>query len=303
MALISHDHLQAASLHVSSFFKGTAKTITINGEKWKYLDQGDPQGETILFLHGMGSNKSIWRGQMQGYANDKYRRIAIDIPGACLTQYFSHGKHTLTELARWLDKYLEVLNIEKVHIVSHSTMTLAGTFYASTRPEKIQTLTMMAVPNLFGDAALGPYGTINEFRKDIAVESPDDVAVFFNKMFYSPPKLPKTLLKLMLAEYKRYLPDFLNVIEQYAESLPIIMSHTRRVSCPTLIVNSAHDAYAPLEFTQSLSWHYPKAQVITFEKCGHAIMLEKPREIRYRHNEFLQNGRVSEKTTCGTLLG
>ena len=294
VGFISQDHFRVASRQFASYFKGKAESLCMDGEDWKYLAHGNPSGEPIVFLHGLGSNKSLWRSQLVSYCDKKYYRVAMDIPGACLTQYFQRKRHSLQELARFLDQYLDRLGLDKIHLTAHSTMTLVATFYAATRPDRVATLTLLSIPDVWSAAAQKPGGTIDRFRQDIKFASLDDAIRQFETMFYDPPKLPRTLHRLGYQQHLQYIDRFLTVMDEFTQSLPMIMAHTRKLQCPVLIINGEYDIYSSTEFVSSLQRHFNNATVINLKKAGHALMLEKPREVVGLHNEFIRQGYVNQ---------
>lgn len=302
MSFISQDHFRTASRVVASYFRGKAQSMRIDGEQWKYLAQGNPDGEAIVFLHGLGSNKSLWRTQLIGYDDKKYYRVALDIPGACYTQYFGKKKHSLQELCRWLDQYLHGLGISKAHIVAHSSMTLVATFFAATRCEKVTSLTLLSIPDIWHADASKPGGAIYQFKQDINFSSVEDSITMFEAMFYNPPKLPKSMHRYTYNQHLQYLDRFMSVIDEFAQSLPLIMAQTKKVHCPLLIINGETDPYAPPTFVSNLHCHFKQAQVMLLRKTSHVIMLEKPKEIVELHNEFIRNGCVHHGSESATMM-
>lgn len=286
MSYLSQEHLRVATQHVSSYFKDKPKTVTVNGQPFKYLELGPKDGEVILFLHGVGSNKSVWRSQMQSYDNKRYRRIALDVPGACMTT-FLNKKHSLSELARWLDAILNALDVETAHIAAHSVMSMFACYYEGTRPGKVKTLALIALPDIWSPGALQPGGTIDNFRKTIDYKCLDDYIAHFNSVFHAPPKIPKTLQKLNYIELKKKLPTFFKTMDEFIETLPLVMPHTKNTSHPTLIFCGKYDELSPPEFVESLDWHFPQAQVVILTKSGHIPMMEQPRDVFQIHEEFL----------------
>lgn len=302
MGYMTQEHFQVASRHLASYFKGKAKQGVIDGESYKYLEVGPKGKQTILFLHGLGNNKSTWRSQMLGYCDEQYRRIAVDIPGACLTKTFTNKKHSLGELSRWLDKVIEQLDLGEVHLVAHSSISLMGAYYAGSRHDKVKTLTMIAVPDIWSSNALLPGGPIDRFRREVNFSNVDDAIKFFNSMFYDAPKLPKALHVLTYNQQKEFLGTLLKILDEFVESVPLLMSHTRKVKCPTLILCGEHDPYSSEEFVNSLHWHFPHAQVISFSKSGHVPMLEQPVEVIGLHNEFIRTTRVRNLSSTHNIV-
>ena len=56
------------------------RVITNNGCQIGYDEAGSGDADPIVFLHGVGSDKSVWRPQL-GYFGRTRRAIAFDYPG------------------------------------------------------------------------------------------------------------------------------------------------------------------------------------------------------------------------------
>ena len=301
--LMSKDHTHVLASHIASFWRVRHKNFTINGENWSYLAQGDPSAEPIIFIHGMGTNKSVWRSQMQSYDNKAYYGIALNIPGACFTQYFKSQRHSIHDLCRWLDQALEIIDIKNPHIVAHSTLTLLATFYAATRPQNTKSLTLMSIPDLWGsDGTSTASETIQRFRSDINYQSVDDSVKMLNSLFCNPPRLPKSMHKANYIRHLKYLDHFLNVIDDLEQGLPLVMPQTKKIKCPLLIINGENDTYSTPELINSLHWHYPNANTVNLLECSHLIMLEKPKEIYKIHIQFLTGTSIKQASEFGSVI-
>ena len=71
---------------------------------------------TIIFLHGWGSNKEVMK-VFKDYFND-YKLLFIDMPGFGKSE--TNEIWTTQKYANYLDEFLKELNIEKFCIIGHS---------------------------------------------------------------------------------------------------------------------------------------------------------------------------------------
>ncbi|OUS28897.1 hypothetical protein A9Q99_11000 [Gammaproteobacteria bacterium 45_16_T64] len=273
------------SRYVSSYL-GSLKShsVEINDQEWNYLDGG--QGETILFLHGLAGSKVLWRSLMQSYIND-YRVIAVDIPGLFVEQRFIGRKHTYRELANWLELFLEHLQIDKLHIVGHSSGSCVSSCFASTRPSMVESVTLLNHHDVLSDDAVGhPSTVLNTVLDATNEEGWED---FQKKLFYSPPAMPKFVQRYRLRSMLKHKEGFVQVVQDLAELRPMAMSYLRKIKCPVLTVNGSHDIFSPLEFHRSLKSQIPWGEHVLIERCGHASFLEKPDDILAIHKSFLDS--------------
>jgi epoxide hydrolase 4 len=108
---------------------------TVNGIKWHYVDEGNPSGQVILFLHGLPEGWYSWRYVLP-LVDQKYRLIAIDMKG--------YGRSDLRDKDyNWhhvAGQTLELMNslgVKKFFVVSHDWGTVIGSVLVGDHPDHI----------------------------------------------------------------------------------------------------------------------------------------------------------------------
>lgn len=277
-------NIQFITRHLASYLRGRIRTVMIDGQSWKYYEQGD--GEVMLFLHGIGTNISMWRSFMQGFSS--YRRVTPNIPGICMFQYFDRQQHTINQLARWLDGFLEAIDARRVHLVAHSTSCCLGIFYASTRPEKIKDLTLISLPDIVRPGNLDDNPVVQEFFKDIDIKTLEDWNRYFRKVFYAPPAIPKGYQRHNYQVHIDNRERFLQVANECMPSLSAVMTHMHRVQCPVLAINGDHDCYSTPELVNSLDHHFRDVRNVLLKNTGHVSFVENQTQVFNLVQEFLE---------------
>lgn len=91
-------------------------TVRVNGLIIGYQEQG--QGDAIVFLHGVGSDKTLWEKQLDHFSL-RWRAVSLDYPG--------YGESGLPpkalnreEIAHYLLGAMDELGIESAHVVGLS---------------------------------------------------------------------------------------------------------------------------------------------------------------------------------------
>ena len=275
------------SRYVSSYLGSLqSHSVDIDGQECKYLAGGE--GETIVFIHGIGGSKVLWRSFMQSYVG-RYRVIAIDVPGLCVDVPFKNKKHSFRELSRWLALFLEKIQAFNVHLVAHCVGCCVASNYASLYPQKVASV-----------ALLNHLDVISEKAMDIDVYMVDVMDSIINKggeskwdefmagLFYSPLKFP-----LFLKKYReRYLvknrDHLATLFVEIKRQFPLVMGYWRKIECPVFTVNSSHDFFSSSEFYHSLKTNIPSGQHVLLDNCGHVSFLEKSDEVLAAHSVFLR---------------
>ncbi|WP_114814401.1 alpha/beta fold hydrolase [Paraburkholderia kururiensis] len=99
-----------------------------------YPSQAAMAGETVVLIHGVGMNHSVWAPQIDALTQH-YQVVAYDMLG--------HGESrlptatpTLGEYAAQLEGLLDALQVERVHVVGHSMGALVSLEFALLHPQR-----------------------------------------------------------------------------------------------------------------------------------------------------------------------
>ena len=114
--------------------------VNVNGNKLHYLDW-DGEGETLLFLAGMGCSVYIFNKFAPRFT-DKFHVLALDRRGHGDSDYPETGydADTLTEDLR---QFLDVLKIDKVILAGHSLAYIELSWFAILYPERVLKLVFL----------------------------------------------------------------------------------------------------------------------------------------------------------------
>jgi len=110
----------------------------INGIDVFYLADGDPHKPAIIFSNSLGTDHSMWDGQIEALRRDFYV-IRYDTRGHGLTTA-PKGPYTITQLANDVVGLLDYLGIDKAFFCGISMGGLIGQWLAVNTPDRIEAL-------------------------------------------------------------------------------------------------------------------------------------------------------------------
>ena len=103
-----------------------------------YAPQSADSRETVVLIHGVGMNQSVWAPQIEALST-AYRVLVYDMLG--------HGASALPTAAPTLDEYaaqlealLDEMQIERAHVVGHSMGALVALEFALTHPQRTRSV-------------------------------------------------------------------------------------------------------------------------------------------------------------------
>ena len=275
------------SRYVSSYLGSLqAYSVDVDGQECKYIEGGE--GETIVFVHGIGGSKVLWRSFMQSYIG-RYRVVAVDVPGLCIDAPFKNNRHNFRELSCWLTLFLEKIQASNVHLVAHCVGCCVASSYASSHPQNVASITLLNHLDGISEKAK----SIDTYMIDV-VDSIIDKGgetlwdEFMAGLFYSPLKFPVFLKKYRERYLLKHRDHLTTLFKGVARQFPLVMGYWGKIECPVLTIASSHDVFSSIEFHHSLKAHFPAGQHILLDKCGHVSFLEKSEDVLTIHNDFLR---------------
>ena len=285
-----------------------------SGINWFYDVEGE--GETLVFFHGWGVDRRIWRQQTKHFSQ-MYKVVSFDLPG--------HGESTwkkisLDEMGRDLVKIIRHLNLNEFSLVGSSLGGLFAlkvfelfskpepvenskkasifNFFIKPKPCKviIKRITMVGSMPKFARGQEYPYGLdVTQMKKlggQLDTSYPSIVNIFFRSLFTDEERASrrfKWLQKFRQTDevpMKQALSEYLDVLEE--SDLREVLKHC---AVPMQYINGTEDAICTRETVEYLRTLSPNARFDDFERCGHFPFLSKPHEFNQILGEFLEESK------------
>jgi len=104
-----------------------------------YLDTGSGPGEAALFLHGVGTSSSLWRGVID-LIGDERRCVAVDLPLHGRTP--AAASYELGETAEFVAAFCASLGLTGIDLVANDTGGAIAQIFAARHPELLRSFTL-----------------------------------------------------------------------------------------------------------------------------------------------------------------
>lgn len=247
----------------------------------------DASKPTVIFIHGVLNDHSVWILQSRYMANHGWNVLAIDLPG----QGKSGGEppSTVEEAADTIIALLATTGLDQAALVGHSFGSLIAMEAAARAPAHISHLVMAgsAYPMKVSPALL-----------ESSVKAPEKAIAMVNQFSHStlapPPSSlgpgtwlyggSRALMRRMLASNPKtnvFYTGF-KACDSYTGGEQAMAA----VHCPTLFIIGRHDQMTPPKAARSLAAHARLAKLVEVNG-GHALMSEAPDEVLSALREFL----------------
>ena len=251
--------------------------ITVNGLNIGYSERG--VGEAVVFLHGVGSDKSVWNRQLEHFSR-KWRAVALDYPG------YGESDLPASDLDRaaigaYILGALDGLGIAAMHIVGLSMGGVLALEIVRRQPARLRSLVLADsfAHHPDADSILARTGsalttmTMCEFaetRVHILLSPSADEAL------------------------KREVVETMGRIDKRAyawASVAVWTSDCRadlpRIAIPTLVVVGEHDQPTPPALSEALHAGIPGARLAVIANAGHISNIDNPAVFNHVVEDFL----------------
>lgn len=256
---------------------------------WHYETEGE-ESEVLLFLHGWGVDKRIWRQQVK-YFSEVYKVMTIDLPGHGQSSW---KKIPLSAMAGDLKEILEGLKIYSLMIVASSVGGILAFRLYEIFPSAIKKMSFVGSTPKFAKSSDYPCGLdvaqIRKLAAQLNVAYPSIVNIFFRSLFTMEERESRRFKWLQKFRaniefpMKEALREYLEILEK--EDLRETL---KRVLVPMQFINGTEDQICDIQTIGLLERLAPQARFDFFPKCGHFPFLSKPHEFNAVLEDFLKS--------------
>ncbi len=246
-------------------------------------------GEVVLLLNGGMMSYAAWE-EIARALEGAHRVLRCDFRG----QLLSPGPvpRALSGQVEEVVGLLDALGIARVHAVGASFGAQVGLLLAALHPERVASLTAITATDRFTPGMREDAGRLRAACRE-ALGGGDRGRIFDAMVPTTFGPAYAAANASALAERRKQigsLPDAwfagLDGLLASLEDLDL-RPHLARVECPTLVVAAELDQVFPLEHARALAAAVRGAMLVVVEGSGHALVVEKPRELLVVIQSFL----------------
>jgi haloalkane dehalogenase len=124
-------------------YRASGRAFTAGGIGSFVVDQGPPDGEPVVCVHGVPASAYLYRKVVPALAARGLRGIAVDLPGLGLAERPADADYTWTGLGRWLGSAIDALELDRFHLVVHDIGGPIGLEVAAAAPDRVRSLTVL----------------------------------------------------------------------------------------------------------------------------------------------------------------
>jgi len=244
------------------------------------------QGPTVVFMHGIGGNRTNWREQLAAIGTD-FHAVAWDARGYGDSEDYAEDL-AFPMFAADLLRLLDHLGVAQAHLVGLSMGgRIALDFYES-HPARVASLVLC-------DTFPGYDASITAEQREAFIRSrqqpllegkePRDIAPVVAPTLLSKQATPASMQRLVDSMTALHKESYLKAIAAMTRYEPV--AKLAAVKVPTLVICGDEDKLTPPAVSQEMANTIPGARLAILGEAGHLSNIEQPAAFNAVLREFL----------------
>ena len=258
----------------------STKTMTENliteGE-FTYAEAG--KGQAIVILHGLMGALSNFNETFDHFSTKGYHVLIPELPLYSLPLL----KTNIKNLAKFLNDFIEFKKLDRVVLVGNSLGGHIGLYFANHYPEKVKALALTGSSGLYENSMGDSYPRRGD--RDYVTAKARDV-------FYD----PEIATEALVDDVYSVINDRNSLIRTLAIAKSAIRHNMAKdlpsMSQPTCLIWGKQDKVTPPEVAVDFNKLLPDSDLFWIDKCGHAAMMEKPKEFNEVLDKWLTSRNI-----------
>jgi 2-hydroxy-6-oxonona-2,4-dienedioate hydrolase len=280
--------------------QGTSKFADIDHQGVKlrvhYNDAGAGE-KTVVMLHGSGPGASGWANfsrNIDPMAAAGYRVILLDCPGWSKSDPIVCEGSRSELNGKALKGLLDVLGLDKVHIIGNSMGGHSAVAFALANPTQVDKMVLMGGgtggPSLFQPMPLEGIKLIQKLYREPTLEN---LKAMLNVFMFDASKLTEELVEARLDNILSRRDHLENFVKSFAinpKQFPDVSPRLGEIAAPTLVIWGRDDRFVPLDIGLRLLWGMQNAQLHVLNRCGHWAQWEHAETFNRMVIDFFAHG-------------
>ncbi|XP_059641570.1 uncharacterized protein LOC132283604 [Cornus florida] len=258
-----------------------------------------PKKPTLIIIHGIGAN-AMW--QWNDFVSPLISKFNLYVPDLVFFGESSTTRPERTESfqAECVMRTMEAHGVRRMSVVGLSYGGFVAYSMAAQFPEAVERVVIgcagVCLEDKDMEEGMFKVQSVEAATEILLPQTPQKMRELMRLSFYKPPKTMPSC----------FLNDFIDVLctdyRQEKKELMLALHKDRKVSDlpkitqPTLIIWGEQDQIFPLELGHRLKRHLGEdAQLVVIKDVGHAINMERPKELYKHMKSFLIESLPSPK--------
>jgi pimeloyl-ACP methyl ester carboxylesterase len=269
--------------------------VKVLGHNTRYWQLG-AQGTPIVLIHGVSCSVLEWEHVIHELS-EQHQVFALDLLGHGLTDKPLDETYDMEALSKFTLAFMDAIGLPTANLVGNSLGARIAIECAAIAPHRV-TAVVLSAPAAVSNPTLLDFrlASIPYLGEILTAPNPIGAGKIWRSAFADPKFVTQEMIaeKVALAKLPGAGKAFLKCL-RYMLGLggfkPEILADThekiKRIKASTLVIWGRQDKFLPINHLATFQELMPHAEAVILESCGHAPMIERPREFSQMTLSFL----------------
>lgn len=245
-----------------------------------FLDEGDPRGAPVVFLHAMGTDLHLWDAVLP-LLPEGLRLIRVDLRGHGQSPC-PEGDYFMGDLVADVAAVLDRLKLRDAVVVGMSMGGMIAQGLAAERLDQVRALVLSNTAVKIGTPQAWRERMEQVRKGGVTILAEPTLAAWFPTRFHDDPAFDAARERLLSTP----LAGILGCGAAIAET--DLYESTARLRLPTLAIASSEDGLTPPDMVRETADLIPGARFHLIRGAGHLPCVDKPQEFAAALTAFLK---------------
>ena len=245
-------------------------------KNYNYIEKGE--GQVIILLHGLMGGLSNFKDVIDFFSSKNYKVVIPELPIYTLPL----KETSVTAFSDFLEDFIKFKKFNNPILLGNSLGGHIGLIFSNKNPNLVKSLVLTGSSGLYENSMGESYPKRENY---------DYIKRKTEEVFYSPKVATKEIVDEVF--------ETVNNRDKLVRTLSIAKSAIRHnmssdlpnIKTPTLLIWGENDLVTPPEVAVEFNSLLPNSKLVWIKECGHAPMMEHPKEF----NKILFNWLWSKK--------
>ena len=266
-----------------------ARSVTVGGHEWPYLESGPADGPPMVFLHGFGTSKDAMATMAAEFGRRGWRTLCPDLPGFGEHAYHEGEAHDGAFYAREAGRFMDAVGASRATVVGTSMGGAVACELAISHPSRVEALLMLSPAGVVPPVRNAFMREVDAGANPLDIASPEDFDRVMRTVFARPRAVPAPFRAWFVEAALARRDRTLLIVDAVK---PFLMSGLEgrmgAVAAPTFVLYGTADAVTDPSMLDVFARGIPSARTALVPGAGHVAFGDDfPRTIR-EMSDFLE---------------
>ncbi len=242
--------------------------------KFSYLESGE--GTPLIILHGLMGDLSNFDGVLDHFSTLGYRVLMPELPIYTLPLLKTNVKN----LSLYVKQFAKHKNLKEYILIGNSLGGHVALYHTKLNPKSVKGFALTGSSGLYESSMgesypkRGDYDYIKKKTEEVFYDPKIATKKIVDDIYESVNNRNKIIRTLSLAKSA--------IRHNMAKDLP-------NMTIPTCLIWGKNDSVTPPDVAEEFHKLLPNSELHWIDKCGHAPMMEHPKEFNKHLEQWLKN--------------